>query len=166
MVRRPWILAAAVVVCAAGDSLARIGETFDECTERYGKHVRISNDGRVYVFESGRFRIFVEFSDGKADELSYKKVPPDKDYVGAPLQLTTNEIHTLLQNNFGGEKWETKHPDLYTIDYEDPAKEWTATYSTLTGRLILLTKTAAERVARERQQAEESAEVDPGLEGL
>lgn len=159
---RRLLTAAAASLLAAGPAEARIGETFEECTARYGRHVRISNDGLVHVFESGRFRIFVEFNGGKADEVIYKKIPPDKDYVGAPLQLSTNEIHTLLKNNFGGTPWETTHPDLYTIDYHCPEKDWTATYSTLTGHLILLTKAAAERLAAEKKKADDNN----GKEGL
>jgi len=162
---RRLFAAAAAGLLAATTAQARIGETFDECTARYGRHVRISNDGVVHVFESGRFRIFVEFHDGQAEEVIYRKIPPDKDYVGAPVQLSTNEIHTLLKNNFGGAPWETTHPDLYTIDYTCPDGAWTASYSTLSGRLTLLTKAAADRLAAEKKKADDNVDTD-GLEKL
>lgn len=119
----------------------------------------------MHVFESGRFRIFIEFHDGKAAEVIYKKIPPDKDYVGTPLQLSTGEIHTLLKNNFGPSPWRTEHPDLYTIDYSCPDGTWTANYSTLNGRLTLLTKAAADRIAAEKKQADDNEEAS-GLENL
>ena len=159
------LLMAVVTALVAAPAQARIGETFDQCTERYGRHVRISNDGQVHVFESGRFRIFVEFHDGKADEVIYKKIPPDKDYVGAPLQLSTSEIHTLLKNNFGEAEWKTEHPDLYTIHYRGADDAWAADYSTLSGRLILVTKAAAERLARQKQEADDTQDKE-GLENL
>lgn len=159
------VIAAAAMFLTAGASFARIGETFEECTARYGRHVRISNDGKVHVFESGRFRLFIELRDGKADAIIYRKIPPDKDYVGAPLQFSTSEIHTLLKNNFGGAPWKTTHPDLYTINYEDPDGAWSASYSTLTGRLVLLTKAAADRLAAEKKEADDNEDKD-GLENL
>ena len=156
------VTATAVTFLAAASATARIGETFEECTARYGRHVRISNDGQVHVFESGRFRLFVEFHDGKADEIVYKRIPPDKDYVGAPLQLSTGEIHALLEKNFGDAPWQTSHPDLYTIDYAGPGGAWSASYSTLSGRLTVLTDTAARRLAADKEQADDN----DGKEGL
>lgn len=144
---------------------ARIGESFDQCTARYGRHVRLSDDGQVHVFEAGKFRIFIEFTGDKADEVIYRKIPPGRDYVGKPLQLSTGEIHSLLRNNFGGKEWNVAHPDLYTIAYTDPAGGWSASYSTLSGNLILLTREAADRLALAKQEADDNIDA-AGLEGL
>jgi len=144
----------------------RIGETFDGCTKRYGKHVRISNDGGVYVFESSGFRIFAEFDDGKVDRIAYKKLLPTKDYVGPPLQISMSEIHELLNRNFGGGKWETLHPDLYTVVYECPDKKMSAVYSTLTGRLIIFTEAAGQNALKAAEEAAQKQPEAAGLEGL
>lgn len=154
------------VALFATNSPGRIGENFDECTGRYGKHVRISNDGQVYVFESSGFRIFAEFDDGKVDRIAYKKLLPTKDYVGPPVQISTSEIHELMARNFGGEEWETLHPDLYTMVYNCPGKKMSAIYSTLTGRLIVFTESAGQHVLEASQQANKNKPESAGLEGL
>lgn len=165
---RLGVFAVAVVLLTTLSAVARLGETFDECTARYGKHVRISDDGEVYVFESGSFRIFIEFHEGKADLIAYKRLAPTKDYVGKPIQMTTTEIHSLLDKNFGDSPWKTSHPDLYRVDYICEDKSMTATYSTLTGKLLVLTDKALQRVLAEfKQAADKDKDVEhPGLEGL
>lgn len=164
-VRRIASITAAVFVLLPALLQARIGESFDECTKRYGRHVRLSDDGKVHVFESGRFRIFIEFNGDSAEEVIYRKIPPGRDYVGKPVQLATSEIHSLLKSNFGEGEWDVAHPDLYTIAYSDPQGGWNASYSTLTGNLILLTRAAAERLAAAKQEADDNMDA-AGLEGL
>ena len=163
---RAVVFAAVALVAMGSAAVARIGESFEQCTHRYGKHVRISDDGEVYVFESAGFRVFAEFDDGKVDRIAYKKLSPTKDYVGPPIQISTPEIHALLEKNFGCEKWETSHPDLYTVVYKCPENKMSALYSTLTGRLIILTDAAGEHILKTAQGADKKTPEAPGLEGL
>lgn len=121
----------------ASASFACTTETHEQCSERYGKHLRTSADGYASVFESDGLRVFAGFHDGKVVEIAYRKLPPSPDYSGPLPQMTVSEIHALLRKNSGDVPWENSHPDLYTVNYICREKKLMAAYSTLTGQLII-----------------------------
>lgn len=137
----------ATLLGAPPSSFACAEETFEQCSGRYGTHLNTSADGYASVFESDGFRVFAGFLNGRAVEISYRKLPSSPNHPGPLPQMSVGEIHSLLRKNSGGAPWENSHPDLYTVNYTCPEKNLTATYSTLTGQLFITSGNTPRRLA-------------------
>jgi len=84
---------------------ARIGETLEQCVERYGEPVR-HDEGGIYVFFKGGMSIRCFFHKDKCWSISFLR---------ADLRdLSRDEISTLLERNGGDQKWVPNTDHLYT----------------------------------------------------
>ena len=79
---------------------ARIGETLDQCVQRYGKPVpkpiQIDNDDS-YLFQKDGYSIIVSFLQGRAYGITYGR--------RGKTPLREDEITNFLQKNGGSRKW-------------------------------------------------------------
>src|SRR5437870_3872480 len=88
------------LIALTGWLQARLGETLDQCVERYGPIVEKrpaefpQSDPELAVFSKSAVTILVEFKDGKAWHVTFRK----------PL-LTQTEIDTLVKANSGEGGW-------------------------------------------------------------
>jgi hypothetical protein len=88
---------------------SRIGETLDECTERYGSPVEVKKNAMLFL-KNGIY-VSVHFADRKVDEISYyKKDPKDSKKSVSP---TDAETEILLQANAQNSIWEFKVAHLH-----------------------------------------------------
>ena len=122
---------------------ARIGETPEQCQQRYGPPF-LSDPGHTVFRESGLI-IVVTFYDGKADSVTYFKAAGDAQKNSRPL--SDEEQQALLRVNGGEHAWH-KTPD------PTPNLSWTtdngglsAQYDFTTHILGIATRDALEREA-------------------
>ena len=79
---------------------ARLGETVDECVQRYGPMIErrparlTGSDPDVMVFSKAGITVAVEFHDGKAWHLTYRK-----------LGLNSVEVDAIIMANSGAGFW-------------------------------------------------------------
>ena len=93
-------LSALVLLLTSVPASARIGETLDECVQRYGPMIERrpaklgSSDPDVMVFSKAGITVAVEFKEGKAWHLTFRKTA-----------LTSFEIEALVTANSGTSLW-------------------------------------------------------------
>jgi hypothetical protein len=90
-----------VVLMSATLANARIGETLEQCRARYGKEIRQANG--CFGFIKAGFFIMVQFYDGKADSIVFRKV--EQNILDIPVEISPNEIQNLLKQTGGGQAW-------------------------------------------------------------
>jgi hypothetical protein len=79
---------------------ARLGETLDECVTRYGPMIErrpaklAASDPEVMVFSKAGITVAVEFKNGKAWHLTFRKVG-----------LGSNEVEAVIMANSGTSLW-------------------------------------------------------------
>jgi hypothetical protein len=80
---------------------ARIGETHKQCVARYGKPVKFLEKGTLFV--KGHMKIFVTFSQGRAESIWLQKTDPEMPTLALPI--SKEEIDTFLAANSQGHQW-------------------------------------------------------------
>jgi hypothetical protein len=95
------LLALLLIAVPASSALARIGETRKQCVARYGKPLSVSDKGTLFV--KGHMKIFVTFSEGKAESIWLQKTDPDVPTLAVPI--SKEEIDTFLAANSQGHQW-------------------------------------------------------------
>jgi len=135
-------------------TFARIGETLTQCEARYGKADRTDKDTGVVYFLKGGFYIMVDFHQGKAEAVGYKKEQGGK-------EMSDNEIETLLKANGEDKKW--KRIESITIKQQWRTEDGllVAVYYPVDNILLVGTQ---EGLARFR--TEKKAKEDKKLEGF
>jgi hypothetical protein len=94
------VLSALVVLLTIRPAAARMGETLDECVQRYGPMIERrpaklgASDPDVMVFSKAGITVAVEFKEGKAWHLTFRKTA-----------LTSFEIEALITANSGTSLW-------------------------------------------------------------
>jgi hypothetical protein len=144
---------AAVTLTTSSTLFARIGETEQECTARYGEPVKKgSNDSLLY--QKSDLNIFITFFDGKADAIAYWKIAKGE-------QLSENEVEILLNSNSGGVPWKKRAVISMDREWETENGELLATYDNGEHMLMVGTK---DYLAR--QKAKRAAKEGKNLEGF
>ena len=92
----------------------RLGETFDQCVQRYGPLIRKIGDpdNPQFIFEKDGITIGINFLDGKAGQISYSRP--------AGSRFSDLEVQGLLDVNSGGSAWEYDEAEshrLHTTTY-------------------------------------------------
>jgi hypothetical protein len=98
------LIVASVLCLSVLPSSARLHETLQQCIERYGKPLKVSEDGKSVDFLKSDIALAIDFVDGKADNIFFIKIT--KEGVTAPL--TDEEVSILLQANGGGKEWQKR----------------------------------------------------------
>ena len=88
-----------LLLAATGE--ARIGETEKQCIARYGKPAKYLEKG--VLFSKGTMKIYVTFSEGKADSICLQKRDPKNPTHALPIP--EEEIRSFLLANSQGYKW-------------------------------------------------------------
>jgi hypothetical protein len=93
----------------------RLGETLNQCVQRYGPLIRQQGnpDNPQFMFEKDGITIGINFLDGKACQISYSGP--------AGSRFSDLEVHGLLDLNSGGFAWE--------YDEAESHRQHTSTYS-------------------------------------
>jgi hypothetical protein len=139
---------AAVTLTTSSTLFARIGETEQQCTARYGEPVKkLPNDSLLY--QKSDLNIFITFFNGKADAIAYRKIAKGH-------QLSENEVEILLNSNSGGVPWK-KHA-LISVDREWVTEngELLTTYDSGEHLLMVGTK---DYLAREKAKKDAKAKI-------
>ena len=86
---------------------ARIGETMEQATERYGEPVSsgVEDNDEWTFFKKGGFVVYVIFYEGKIEHIEYIKQKPGAgtDKLTS-TELSDTEINNFLKANYSG-KW-------------------------------------------------------------
>lgn len=139
-----------LLVAFTSSAFARLGETFQQCQARYGAPVQIQTP--TVIFRKGKWSVYVTFFQGKADSISYIKIPDQDDRFA----FTENEIEAFMKSNFGerdyyslpaprgkGQAWSTKDNEILSTLYD--------------GCLMFRTRAAGERsIAADKAKADQS----------
>jgi hypothetical protein len=92
---------AVLLALTALNAQARIGETLEQCTVRYGTRVNL---GSTFArFNKNGFQICVWFYEGKADSIDYQKL--EHDILDNPVKMSDNEIAWFRKFNGGNREW-------------------------------------------------------------
>lgn len=131
---------------------ARLGETIEECTARYGKPKPFGKDGGTMAFWKNGFIILASFYEAKCDSIIFFK--QEKDALGLSGKISEVELNSLLEANGAGRKW-------VEIPHASVDKRWVtedglrgAGYDSIQHSLVVFTTASADRSAA-RQAAEE-----------
>jgi hypothetical protein len=151
MRRRAIIL---VVLLAPLMVWARIGESLEQCIERYGQPTEQRAESGLAGFVKAGLRIIVHFHEGAADALWYQK--QTKDDLGQPEELSETEIAVLLEANGNGTTW--AKPGKYGLDTVWLADDGRlgAVYRYLSHELCISTIDYIDRQSADRAAAEKA----------
>jgi len=127
--------AALLILTISTSAFGRIGETPEECADRYGEPLKITDD-----------------HEGKADLIVFQKL--EKNALGKSVAMSDNEIETLLKINSDGKEW--KISPVISMD-----REWATTdgsmhalYKTFDNTLMLATDAFIKRADEEKKASE------------
>lgn len=102
-----YLVTLAFLLFCAAPAVARIGDNTRACEVRYGKPVRISDEGDLATYKRGRLSVVVHFTGGVADMVSFRKLPragsPETHEPAKPFEA--EEVQSLLTDNSGGRAW-------------------------------------------------------------
>lgn len=134
-------------------SLARIGETQQECATRYGKGTP-GKGGTFY--HKGGMRIMAIFWNDKAGCLIFGKI--ERNALNKPKEMSAAEQEALLEANGGGSEW------VKSKGIEISRKSWTtadgkavAQYDEFEGTLIISSAEYLKHKNEERAKEEKKA---------
>jgi hypothetical protein len=89
---------------------ARIGETFEQCSIRYGSPVKTipapakTDQEELLLYQKSGFNVVVLFFNGKAESVVYTRI--SKNALDRGEQISDNEIELLLKSNSTESPWE------------------------------------------------------------
>ena len=144
-----------VVLMSTTLANARIGETLEQCRVRYGKEIRDA-DGCFGFIKAGFF-IMVQFYEGKADSIVFRKV--EQNILGIPVEISPNEIQNLLKQNGGGQTWKETNEIIIGSSWATEDEKVLAGYRAMEHILIVFTldhslRTLAAKKAKEDKKLE------------
>jgi hypothetical protein len=142
-----------VVALVPARAYARLGETLEQCTKRYGKPFK--KKGNDFDFKKNGFIIHVIFlKNGKAGRIDFVKI--DGGGPKMPGEITYNEKLLLLKANSQGKKW-------VEIECDSPDSAWKrsdgakALYS---GRMLLIMTKESMKVTFEAKAKKEKKKLE------
>ena len=161
-------LFALAALASAATSRARIGETLEEATKRYGAPVFTKMEW-FYFLKDG-FEIHTHFHRGTVDIIEYVKLPEGN--PGGSVELLDREVDTFLAANHGGRWYFGNHQNGYRSwvssglfavqNYYTPVPEIVGTNPASYYRLAICTADAMQRYEAVMDEAVQ----DEGLKGF
>ena len=115
---------------------ARIGETQEQCKQRYGIPVKVDSVQNMMGFKKSGFFIIIQFHDGKADMIRFSKL--EQNILGIATEMSENEIETLLKAN-GSKVWKQREVISMNREYETEDGVLFAQYDIMENTLMILT---------------------------
>lgn len=111
----PCVLAIVLVAVLSSTGWARLGETPEQCEERYGPALLTKDvpkgdvPGAVYShYNKAGLNIFATFYEGRVGEIFFEK--EETNALGKAQKLSQAEIEALLAANGGGKEWKKVSP--------------------------------------------------------
>jgi hypothetical protein len=147
----------AIVLTLSSTAVARIGETLEQCQSRYGKEIRRANGCSVFI--KAGFYIMVQFYEGKADSILFRKV--EQNILDMPVEISPNEIQNLLKQNGGGKTWKETHEVIIGSSWATEDRSVLAGYTAMDRVLVIFTLDHSLR-----NLAAKKAKEDKKLEGF
>lgn len=94
---KSWLITIIVALLVAQVAQARLGETYQECVNRYGPLREKKGDPKnpQFMFQKDGITVGINFLNGKAAQLSFSK----RDF------FLDSDVQKLLDVNSGGSKW-------------------------------------------------------------
>ena len=150
----------ALLLCCCASAFARIGETIEQCNQRYGqckqRYGQPDKPTEQYVdFLKAPFKIIVHFYQGKADRVTYRMI--EENDLGEGADISDNEIEQLLKLNGADRQWKRRVVISMDRYWETQDGRLIAYYKTFEHYLAITTKEFCERVAAETKQKEDKA---------
>src|SRR5215469_4583432 len=87
----------------ANSCQARIGDSFEEAIQRYGKVVSKASADEFAMFKEASYYITAHFHDDTTDAITYVKAGSESSTKGG---FSDDEIEKLLRINGNGQTWE------------------------------------------------------------
>ena len=125
-----------LMAIAASSASARIGDTPEQCQQRYGAPYK-SQAPWTYYKKSG-FILMVSFYEGKVDCISYRKV--EENALGKGVDISDNEIDQLLKLNAGQATWKKRRVISMDREWQTEDDSLSAFYKTFDNFLSIATK--------------------------
>jgi hypothetical protein len=144
-------------IVALGAACGRVGDTQQQCNERYGVPYK-SENGFAYYRKAGFF-VVISFHEGKADCISYKKV--EENALANAEDISENEIRQFLRINGGERTWKKQTVLSLDIQWTTEDGRLAAFYKPFDHYLTIYTKEWADR-----QTAAIKAKENKNLEGF
>jgi hypothetical protein len=146
----------AVLLFAAHTATARIGETLEQCIERYGQPAVPPKPGGPVTFLKANVAITISFHEGHADMLVFFKWEN-----GAKGPLSDEEISVLMRANSNGLSWEKTPVVTLNRAWNTADKSIYALLDAVTRSLTITTKDAIDR-----QKSEQASAAGKSLSGF
>jgi hypothetical protein len=143
----------------AREATARIGETPEQCRARYGEPTKVEKDKNMLLFQKGGVLIIVNFYDGKADMISFRKAK--QNILGMAEEFSDNEIQNLLKANGGTREWKQREIISMNKEWQTEDGEFLAHLRAMDNIMIIATKA---HLARE--VAKKKAKEDKNMDGF
>lgn len=131
---------------------ARIGETGQQCRERYGKEIRADKETGMIFFQKAGFNIFAKFHEGVVVMMTIEKT--EVDAINRPKPMSDTEIETILLANDDGKKWKT---DGITKSWANQKEDKIAVYEVLENQLYIVTVSYTNFLAEQNKKKETEA---------
>ncbi len=146
-----------IFFCTLSSVFARIGETQQACSQRYGPPIKSQN--KYVVFQKNGFLIGVTFHEGKADSISYRKA--EQNVLGKGVEISENEIQQILSLNGSGQEWKKITAISMERKWQTEDGETFGFYMTVDHILSIGTRGYYERLNNQKKEKE-----NKGLEGF
>jgi hypothetical protein len=141
---------ALAVLMLATTSYARIGETFEECVDRYGEPVNIVQETKQAYFEVGGLLIGAGFFEGKCDFLYFSKSKLNG--LGIGEKFSNTELTVLMEASSDGQPWDKMNSSFGALMWQSDELDCFARYDSLEHYLIIATKDYMKREAEAKEE--------------
>ena len=142
-----------LISIVASPAFARLGDTPQQCQERYGAP-RQTQAPLTYYQKSG-FVIMASFYDGKVDCIGFRKV--EENIIKKSIAISDNEIEQLLKVNAGPATW--KKRDVISMNREWKTEDGglSAIYTPIDNWLVICSKGFGDRATAAKKAKENKA---------
>ncbi len=149
-------MAVFILAICASPLYPRIGETLDQCRERYGEEIIVAEE--FTIFRSGDYVIAVRFYDRVVDFIVYQK--PNRAFPDLSERLTYEEIAVLLEANANEREWVDRRVISMDREWLTTDGQLFAVYFTTEPELVIATRDALERDAAAKKEQENEVPSD------
>lgn len=112
-----------LVLLTVAPAFARIGETPEQCEQRYGESNPLKSTGDTKTYHKGDFSITIAFLKGKAAFIEFVRDIRTDAPVWDARNLSEEEIQKLLTANASGKSWK-KQPSAPLKEGEPEITFW------------------------------------------
>jgi hypothetical protein len=147
-------LAFAFLFIGSATTSARLNETPEECTARYGQPIHSNAAAGFKLYHKAGFEIGVLFINGRAATIAFNKAA--KNAIGTPEAMTAAEVETLLETNGAGNAWHPLNASPLDPSWIRADSLATAVHRLNENRLTITTAAAAQKAAEDALEKDKS----------